>query len=145
VRTSWLVRPATEADTEGVRILAQTLTTAFPFDSAAFGDAFLQVLKNPLAILLVAEWDQQVLGYLLGYRHTTFWAGADVWWVEELCVESSHRRCGIGRALMVHFEELAHAKGARLVCLITGKAKEFYQALGYEERAVYLRKDLHRT
>ncbi len=100
------------------------------------------VLENPYATLLVAEAEKRVIGYLLGYRHSTFWAGADVWWVEELLVDGPQRRYGIGRALMSYFENDARNAGGRLVCLITRKATEFYRAMGYEEFAVYLRKTL---
>jgi GNAT superfamily N-acetyltransferase len=113
------------------------------FNSTAFHTPFASVLENPSATLLMAECEGQVVAYLLGYKHTTFWIGAGVWWVEEFCVDAEHRRRGIGRALVTHFEELVRNDGARLVCLVTGNWKKFYQAMGYGERAVYLRKELH--
>ena len=100
------------------------------------------MLENPTAILLVAACEGQIIGYLLGYRHSTFWAGADVWWIEELLVDANHRSHGIGRALMTHYEDQARVAGGRLVCLVTRRAAEFYRAIGYEERAVYFRKAL---
>jgi GNAT superfamily N-acetyltransferase len=115
---------------------------AFPFDHVAFEPAYVSVLNNPMATLLIVGLDEHIVGYLLGYRHSTFWAGADVWWVEELFVDIDHRGRGAGQSLMNYFEERAQQAGARLVCLITRKAAEFYRAIGYEELAVYLRKVL---
>jgi GNAT superfamily N-acetyltransferase len=112
-----------------VRALPQELTTAFPSDHAAFGPTYSSVLQNPSARLLVAEQDGHIVGYLLGYPHSTFRAGAEAWRVEELCVSPAHHRTSLGRALMGAFEEQARAHGAKLVCLITGKAVEFYRAI----------------
>ena len=136
------VRAVLPTDAEAVRDLAKNLTVAFPFDHEAFGPTYFSVLGNPMATLLVAELDERVVGYLLGYRHSTFWAGADTWWVEELFVDADSRGHGVGRLLMEHFESQARHAGARLVCLITRKAAKFYKAIGYEDFAVYLRKVL---
>lgn len=92
------------------------------------------------AHLLVAEQDAQVVGYLLGFVHATFYANGPVAWVEEITVAENSRRHGIGRLLMQQFEQWAAARDARLVALATRRAVPFYQALGYEESALYLRK-----
>lgn len=136
------VRSAREGDENAIMLLARQLTTAIPFDDLAFHPAFMAALRDSTATLLAAEYGDQIVGYLLGSRRATFWAGAEVWWVEECCVDAKYRHLGIGRALMLRFEELALRNGARLVCLVTGKAQQFYKGMGYEERAVYLRKDL---
>jgi GNAT superfamily N-acetyltransferase len=61
-------------------------------------------------------------------------------WVEELVVRNDHRGQGIGRALMNAFEAWARNRGCALVALATRRAAPFYQALGYQESAAYLRK-----
>jgi GNAT superfamily N-acetyltransferase len=94
------VRVGRASDAEGVRRLAEDLTVAFPFDHKAFEPSYASVLTNPMATLLVAELDEHTVGYLLGYCHSTFWAGADIWWVEELFVEVSYQRSGIGQRLI---------------------------------------------
>src|ERR1043165_7505128 len=134
------IRSAAEGDFAGTCQLAKQLAATFPFDERAFALSYPAVLQNPAATLLVAVEDSSVIGYLLGYTHVTFWAGADIWWVEELIVEKQSRNQGVGRALMHHFEERARAGGGRIVCLCTRRAADFYRAIGYEESALYFRR-----
>jgi len=86
--------------------------------------------------------DDQCLGYLLGFRHLTFYASGPVAWAEEVLVPSGHRGRGTGRALMTAFERWAAGHGCALVALATRRAAPFYRALGYEDSATYFRKVL---
>jgi hypothetical protein len=76
--TDYEIRRGVAGVAEDIRLLAKELTTAFPFNHDAFRRSYSMVLENPYASLLVAEAEKRVIGYLLGYRHSTFWAGADV-------------------------------------------------------------------
>ena len=82
------------------------------------------------------------IGYLLGFRHLTFYANGPVGWVEEVVVRDEDRGQGTGRILMSAFEQWATAQGCALVALATRRAGPFYRALGYEESATYFRKVL---
>jgi GNAT superfamily N-acetyltransferase len=84
----------------------------------------------------------ETLGYLLGFRHLTFYANGPVAWVEEVAVRRQDRGRGAGRALMSAFEQWAAAQGCALVALATRRAAPFYRAAGYEESAAYFRKVL---
>ena len=55
------------------------------------------------------------LGYLLGFRHLTFYANGPVGWVEEMIVRHQDRGQGIGRVLMNAFGQLAAEQGCALV------------------------------
>ncbi len=79
-------------------------------------------------------------GYLLGFRHLTFYANGPVAWVEEVVVRDRDRRRGVGRMLMDAFEEWAAGEGCALVALATRRAAPFYRDLDYEESATYFRK-----
>jgi GNAT superfamily N-acetyltransferase len=61
------------------------------------------------------------LGYLLGFRHLTFFAAGPVGWVEEVLV-TEYRGQGTGRALMATFEAWAAEHGCALVALATRRA-----------------------
>jgi [ribosomal protein S5]-alanine N-acetyltransferase len=132
------VRHATAADGEAVRDLAGQLAMSFPFSSARFHDTFGALLDTDDACLLVAALDDQIVGYLLGYRHGTFFASGPVATVEEIMVLDRLRRQGVGRALMQAFEDWATRHHCVLVALATRRAVPFYAALGYEESAVHL-------
>jgi GNAT superfamily N-acetyltransferase len=62
--------------------------------------------------------------------------------VEEILVRAEHRRRGVGQELMAAFGQWATGRGCRLVALATRRAAPFYQAIGYEESAAYLRRIL---
>ena len=134
------VRRAEANDAEAVADLAAGLAQSFPFSRAGFGLSYPALLADDDACLLLAVDGEERLGYLLGFRHLTFYANGPVAWVEEVFVRGQHRGRGIGRALMSGFERWAAARNCALIALATRRAAPFYRALGYEESAVYLRK-----
>lgn len=136
------IRPASAADSEAVARLAGDLAQSFPFSREMFDASYPALIAADHARVLVAVSGGQVIGYLLGFSHGTFYANGPVGWVEELFVLSPHRGDGVGRALMRAFERWAAARGCALVALATRRAAPFYLAIGYEESATYLRKTL---
>ena len=136
------VRRAEAGDAEAVADLAAGLAQSFPFSRAGFSLSYPALLADGDACLLLAVDGEKRLGYLLGFRHLTFYANGPVSWVEEVFVRGQERGRGIGRALMSAFEQWAAARDCALVALATRRAAPFYHALGYEESAVYFRKIL---
>lgn len=134
------VRYGTTSDAEAVRDLAGQLAQSFPFSPARFHDSYAALLSTDDACLLVATDRGEVIGYLLGFSHRTFYANGAVGWVEEILVQSTSRARGAGRALMQSFEWWATQRNCVLIALATRRAAPFYVALGYEESATYLRK-----
>ena len=135
------VRLAGAGDAEAVADLAAGLAQSFPFSRARFNLSYPALLADGDACLLAVD-GQQRLGYLLGFRHLTFYANRPAGWVEEVFVRGQERGRGIGRALMSGFEQWAAVRDCALVALATRRAAPFYRALGYEESAVYFRKIL---
>jgi ribosomal protein S18 acetylase RimI-like enzyme len=139
------VRAAEMADQEQVLALARDFATSFAVDPDAFRRTFAQLLDRSDTRLIVAvagHEPKEIIGYLLGFTHPTFYANGGVAWVEEVAVRESCRREGVGTALMREFEDRAAAHGARLVALATRRAAPFYRALGYEDSATYFRRQL---
>jgi GNAT superfamily N-acetyltransferase len=64
----------------------------------------------------------------------------------ELYVEESHRRRGVGRALVAHAERLAREAGARQMLILTDfynhAAQSLYRLMGYAHYDIALTKDL---
>lgn len=148
---------AQQSDTKALLELAQGLATSFVVDPQAFDIALTELLCASSSYLAVASanrhnWAGQVepkgqslavpeiVGYVLGFNHYTFYANGRVAWVEEIVVNEAFRRRGIGTLLMQSFEAWAEKQDAKLVALATRRAAGFYQALGYEESALYMRK-----
>jgi GNAT superfamily N-acetyltransferase len=136
------IRHAEAADAGDVAALAAELAQSFRFSPESFRRNYPQLLTAEGACLLLAAGHGAVTGYLLGFRHLTFYANGPVGWVEEIAVRGGHRGQGTGRALMAAFEQWAATQGCGLVALATRRAAPFYRALGYQESAVYFRKVL---
>ena len=136
------IRQAEFGDADEVAGLAAALAMSFEFSAARFRENYPSLLADDGACLLLAVDGQESVGYLLGFRHLTFYANGPVGWVEEIVVRDQDRGQGIGRILMSAFEQWATARGCALVALATRRAGPFYRALGYEESAAYYRKVL---
>ncbi len=107
------VRPAGDGDLEEVAILAAELAQSFPFSPAGFRACYPALAADPGARLLLAANGPEIVGYLLGFRHLTFYAGGPVAWVEELAVRPADRGLGVGAALMSAFEDWASRPAVR--------------------------------
>jgi len=137
-----LVRRAIVADRDAVWPLVLQLPRHDP-ERTAFDRSFGPLLAALDTYFAVAELpDHGVVGYLLANRHLTFASNGVVCRVEEVAVEPSHRRRGIGRVLLESAEDWAVEVGARRVGLATGLSKDFYVAGGYVETAGFFTKPL---
>ena len=134
------IREARNADAKAVLVLAKLFAASFAVEERAFYHSFSVLLSTPDAHLAIAETAQQIVGYVLGFDHYTFFANGRVAWVEEIMVSEPFRRQNIGQLLMQEFETWAEARECKLVALATRRATAFYQAIGYEESAAYFRK-----
>lgn len=134
------VRRAAPEDIESVLALVKGFVTSFDVVESKFRRSYTSILENSDAIALVADDAGTLVGYCLGFCHDTFYANGNAAWLEEIMVSPSYRRRRIGESLMVSFEEWATSKGAVLSALATRRAATFYQAIDYEESAVYFRK-----
>jgi GNAT superfamily N-acetyltransferase len=134
------VRPAGPGDRDQVWPLARDLATSYVVQRPAFGHSFAALLAHPDTLVLVAERGGEVVGYLLATSHPAFHANGPVARVEEVMVAAEARGAGAGRQLMAAAEAWARCRGARYVALATRRAAPFYQALGYEDSAVYFKK-----
>jgi len=136
------IRRASGGDAGAVAGLAGELAQSFAFSRARFDVTYPALLDIEAACLLLATSGGDYLGYLLGFRHLTFYANGPVAWVEEILVSREYRGRGVGRALMTAFELWSAEQDCVLVALATRRAMPFYLAPGYEESATYLRKVL---
>jgi len=136
------IRKAELSDLSAVLPLAKSLATSFVVEDQAFSQSFKKLLDMSHATVLVAEQDNVLVAYLLGFEHPSFYANGSVAWVEELYVEESCRNAGVGRLLMDYFEQSSKEAGNKLVALSTRRASGFYQSIGYKKSATYFKKHL---
>lgn len=140
-----IIRKARSDDVLHLLPLVQEFVTSFELDPRSYQATYRRVLHNDSACALVAEHRGQIVGYLLGFIHDTFYANGQVAWVEEIMVHAEHRRAGLGTSLMRCFESWCEDRGAMLSALATRRASDFYEAIGYKASATYLRRVLQPT
>ena len=136
------VRAADLADADALWPLVRDFATSFTPDRTVFERTLPALLARDDTLLVVAESEARVVGYLLASVHLTLFANGAVAWVEEVMVESDARRGGAGSALMLAAERWAVGEGAAYVSLASRRAAAFYDALGYDDSAVFFRKTL---
>lgn len=136
------IRKAKPNDQQAVFELARELATSFTVEQGSFVASFTIILNDENSHLLVAEKRGRIVGYLLGFDHFAFYANGRIAWVEELYVLSSARKQGVGKALMTAFETLSTQRHSKLIALATRRAHKFYNAIGYQESAIYFKKTI---
>lgn len=137
-----MIRKANESDLEAIFELVKIFSTSFQPEKPCFIHSFNLILRDEFASLFVAEHNNEVIGYSLGFIHDTFYANGKVAWLEEIMVRDDFRRKGVGSKLISFFEQDSKNKGCKLIALATRRASDFYIAIGYEESATYFRKTL---
>ena len=134
------IRPATPADADAIWPLVKDFAVSFTPSRESFDRALASVLGDHDTLVVLADLDGAVVGYLLAERHQTFFAGRPVVWVQEVMVDRHRRGRGLGRALLHAAEAWAIDSDAAYVALATRRAGGFYTALDYEESATFFRK-----
>ena len=94
-------------------------------------------LGNPKHLVLAAKIDGRLVGSLLAVTCEMFFGQCKSFLVvEDVVVDSTYRRQGIGKALMQYVEQHARENNCSYIMLVTDAkrvdAQEFYKSLGYQ-------------
>lgn len=111
-------------------------------DRAAFDVHLPRLVDAEHAELWVACADEQVIGYLLAFHLLTLYANGVVTEVQELMVDPGWRGQGVGGDLVKTAIRSARARGSVEVTVPTRRAEAFYESLGFEQTAIYLKIEL---
>jgi len=134
-----IIRPALASDGTRVWQLLRQFATSYPPDEAAFGATFPKLMGREGTVLLVAEADGFVSGYLLAFELPTLFANGPILEIMELAVDEARRGQGLGRALVKRALELAWSRHCVEAVVPTRRASKFYERFGFTRTADYLR------
>jgi ribosomal protein S18 acetylase RimI-like enzyme len=132
---------------EGMAVHAE-LDPRFPLvaDAERRFEAYLKdVLEEPKALVLVAESASRAVGYCLARvsQHPAVFSKQTYGYINDLFVESSYRRKGVGKALFEATARSLRDRGIRdlEVSLVPGNrmASAFWRKLGFTQRLETLR------
>lgn len=137
------IREATQSDLDDLARL-----NAIFNDSKETAERIASRLASParVEIPLIAEIKNQIVGFA-GLRIVPylFYEGVHAE-LTELFVEESHRRKGIGKALVAYAEQMAKESDAEELILHTDPdnqgGRNFYTMLGYQEWEIVMGKSL---
>jgi N-acetylglutamate synthase-like GNAT family acetyltransferase len=134
------IRNATNNDYNFIYKLAKKLATSFEINENKFKNIYPKIIADKNISLIVAEINDQIVGYCLAFHHLTFYATGNVTWIEEIIVDENFRQKGIGSKLMQEIEKSAKLMNSKLIALATRRSSGFYKKSNYEESATYFRK-----
>lgn len=104
----------------------------FPLESTA--SKLDKILKSPDHLVLVAELDGKVIGYVHACDYDLLYA-TNMKNIMGIAVKDKYKRMGVGRALLSAVEKWASENGAECIRLCSGEerinAHEFYKSCGY--------------
>ena len=133
------VRPAVAADADALFDLLRQFAVSYSPERSAFDRHFPRLLGDDHAELLVAQRDDEVVGYALAFRLLTLYANGPIMELQELMVDPASRGRGIGSKLVQAVTERAGALGCLEVTVPIRRAADYYRKLGFVETAVYLK------
>ncbi len=145
------IRDAVAADRVKIRPLQQEIaelhhagrSDLFRTEGRFFSEkAFRERLCDPDHFVFIAEDGGEVIGYafawVIAYRGHSTYIDFDRFYIDDLCVRSTHRRRGIAKQLFERCRETALARGCRTIDLgvwsFNRDAIAFYESVGMKER-----------
>jgi len=112
--------------------------------SSAYKAAFEAITRDARNLLIVAEQDDAVIGFLqMTYIQGLSWKGAERLLIEDLRVASAQRGQGIGGRLMAWCLDQARSRGCRVAELFAHQSRKeahrFYKSFGFQDSHLGMR------
>jgi GNAT superfamily N-acetyltransferase len=132
------IRAAIPADVPAILTLVRELAT-YERDPGAVTASESDFLRHgfgerPFFRTLIAEWSGEVAGFALYFFGFSTWTGGPVLFLEDLFVRETHRKRGIGLALMKQLAREAVREGCpRMTWMVLDwnePSIRFYESLG---------------
>lgn len=107
-------------------------------------DLLADYINNGSAIVIAAIDEKELVGFIWLYKHYFF--GEKRVHVNQIAVNTSYRRIGIGKRLIKEAEKMALRNGIKAIDLFVSEnnvvALNLYDRLGFDTERRYLKKEL---
>ncbi|MCK5114591.1 MAG: GNAT family N-acetyltransferase [Phycisphaerae bacterium] len=134
------IRQAVLADANQIFSLVESFATSFKPERKAFNHSLRHLLQDDSVLMNVSVCENEIVAYCLAFDHYALYANGRVTWVEEIMVREDLRGKGIGKNHMKSVEKWAVSRKSKLIGLATRRAAPFYEAIGYEDSAIFFKK-----
>ena len=140
-RSKIRIRPLRPTDIEAIMRLHRELgwNPAFQSDGSTLRQRLAALITEETALLLVAEINGKVGGYIHGQTMTyLLFAGSEMM-ITEVFVREKYRDKGVGKALMIAMEAEAAKQKCFRISVMNSRQRDsykrnFYPSQGYDER-----------
>ena len=135
-----MIRRARESDAQAVTALLAQL--GYPLEVEAVSPVLAEIVTDPAHVVLVAEEDGEVVGFVNANFRPQLHHLAPVGTIDELVVDADRRGRRIGERLVEAVLEEARRRGAGVVEVTTHnrreRARAFYRRCGFEASSIKL-------
>ncbi len=139
------IRAGQLADADAVFALLTQFAVSYRPKRTAFDMLYPALLTSEHGTLLVAETDEQVVGYTVAVLLPVLYANGPIVEIQELMVTPEYRGLGIGTRLVESVIDDARNAGAVEVTVPTRRAGSYYLRFGFAETATYYKYKIGET
>lgn len=137
-----IIRHANMDDFEEINQLLQQWKFGWEIDREGLKKTIKNYITGTNRILFVAESNKKIVGYIYGTINPVFYLNGDVAIIEEININSSFTKKGLGRKLMSSFEDEAKQSGVVMLQVYTKSKLPFYEKLEFVKTGTYLIKQI---
>ena len=140
------IRPAKEEDFNSVFILLEQLWLDEKLDYKTLQDVFQSGLDSNTQKLIIGILDDKIIGFCSLSIKNSLWQAGKMGHIDELIVDKIYRKNGFGKKLISAIDKIAKELKCKRIELDTAlhrkEAHEFYELIGYENRALLYSKKI---
>jgi len=139
------IRDATIADYKSVMELYNLFVKENRFNNS-IDDSFNEVIHDPSSHLWVAEYENEIIGFIAFSVRTVVRKPQPILEVDELFVNPLHRRLGVAKQFFIKMEEFASSNNYHSIFIESDydrkDAHAFYESRGYKNAGYIFKKAL---
>lgn len=140
------IREAELTDFNSVFLLLRQLWPNLDLNYEELEEVFRRAVNSDNQWLIVVNLENQIIGFCSLSIKNSLWQTGSLGHIDELVVDEKQRGKGFGRALIRAVTDIARKNGCKRIELDSAfhrqKAHDFYESLGFENRAYKFSKKL---